>query len=294
MSSTGKTRAVKEAPPALTADTVQAMLNSIQSLTEAVAKLQERQDRMDDEQHSQLVTAINARPTTTVTTDPATAATIPVISTPIYARNPGQLNPDEFIDFKTASGRKTYQAMVAPLNSTFDHTSGEIITVTAQLSRRAKESGWTKGKGQITNIPNAKGEQCDLFQEFGRLTVDDIKAHIRTYQGTNLRAEQNSEALATCIMQSVADNTEAELLSTLHEYEIEGKEYGELIFKALMQKTLIDNQQTTRHLRDQYDQFPQYMMQVESDIPKFILRWRNVVRQLEARGETIDDKFNIL
>ena len=52
-------------------------------------------------------------------------------------------------------------------------------------------------------IPDAEGVKHHLFEEYDRLTVQDIKSHIDTYKGCEQQREQNSEALATCIMDSL-------------------------------------------------------------------------------------------
>ena len=49
--------------------------------------------------------------------------------------------------------------------------------------------------------------------------------------------------------------------------------YGELVFKRLMNKAIVDNKQTTMYLQDQYDNLPSYVTTCNSDIAKFILEW---------------------
>ena len=47
--------------------------------------------------------------------------------------------------------------------------------------------------------------------------------------------------------------------------------YGYLVFKGLMNKAIFDNKQTTRYLKDQYDNIPSCMTTCDSDITKLIL-----------------------
>ena len=112
--------------------------------------------------------------------------------------------------------------------------------------------------------------------------------------GNNQHREQNSESLATCIMDSLSEQTRAYMKSIYATLKIDGHIYGELVFKALMNKAVIDNKKTTRHLQDRYDSLPQFMTSCDSIIPEFILEWREVVALLEARGEAINDKFKVL
>ena len=75
----------------------------------------------------------------------------------------------------------------------------------------------------------------------------------------NKRAEQNSDILATCILASLSTVTRAELHAISDNFKIGGMVYGELVFKGLMNKTIVDNKETTRYLQDQYDNQPSYM-----------------------------------
>ena len=53
--------------------------------------------------------------------------------------------------------------------------------------------------------------------------------------------------------------------------------YGELVFKLIMNKSIVYHKQMTRYLQDQYNNLPPYMTPCDSVIPKFTLEWRNVV-----------------
>ena len=110
----------------------------------------------------------------------------------------------------------------------------------------------------------------------------------------NKRAEQNSEMLATCILTSISAGTRAELHAIYDNFKIGGMVYGELVFKGLMNKAIMDNKQTTRYVQDQYENLPPYMTTCDSDIATFILEWQNVVSLLEVRGVLLTDKFKIL
>ena len=110
----------------------------------------------------------------------------------------------------------------------------------------------------------------------------------------NKRAEQNSEMLATCILASISTGTGVQLHAIYNNFKIGGMVYGELVFKGLMNKAIVDNKQTTRYVQDQYENLPSYMTTCDSGIATFILEWRNVVSLLEVRGVLLTDKFKIL
>ena len=87
----------------------------------------------------------------------------------------------------------------------------------------------------------------------------------------NKRAEQKSEMLATFVLASVSAGTRAEIHTIYGNFNIGGMVYGELVFKGLMNKAIVDNKKTTRYLQDQYENLPSYMTTCDSDIAKFIL-----------------------
>ena len=117
----------------------------------------------------------------------------------------------------------------------------------------------------------------DLFCEYGQFTVEELTVHIKVYfDANNQRAEQNSEMLATCILVSVSAGTRAELHAIYNDFKIGGMVYGELVFKGLMNKAIVDNKQTTRYLQDQYENLPSYMITCDSDIANFILEAHHV------------------
>ena len=135
----------------------------------------------------------------------------------------------------------------------------------------------------------------NLFRKYGQFTVKELTAHIKVYvDANNKRAEQNSEMLATCILASVSAGTRSELRAIYDNFNIGRMVYGELVFKGLTNKAIVDNRHKTRYFQYQYDNLPSYMNTCDSDSTNFILEWRNVVSLLEARGVVLTDKFKIL
>ena len=107
----------------------------------------------------------------------------------------------------------------------------------------------------------------------------------------NKRTEQNSEMLATCKLDFVSPGTRAKLHTIYDNLKIGRMVYGELVFKVLMNKAIVNNKHTTRYLQDNYNNLTSYMNTCNYDIAKFILEWRNVVSFLEARGMALTEKF---
>ena len=162
------------------------------------------------------------------------------------------------------------------------------------LTKRSDKSGWGYCTGSITEV-KVVPKTYNLFREYGQLMVKELTAHIKVYVDTeNKRAEQNSDMHETCILASVSLGTRAELHAIYDNYKIRRMVYGDLVFKGMMKKAIVDNKHTAWYLYDQYDNLPLYMTNCDSNIVKFILEWRNVVSLLEARGVVFTDKLKIL
>ena len=74
-----------------------------------------------------------------------------------------------------------------------------------------------------------------------------------------------------CIYISVGNRSK--LQAIYDDSNIGGIVNGELVFKGLMNKTIFDNNQTTRYLQYQYKNLPLFITTCDSDITKFILEW---------------------
>lgn len=137
-------------------EAILAIMKQIANLTAAVKDIERGMGTMDEEQLTSIVKAIDG-----------TAPSPPIPpAKPVYARNPGQLNPDSFIDYSTSTGMKMYKAATAPLKDKFDHTNGKVIDLSTSLRQRSDESGWGSGDGAIDIIQDTSGNKRKLFEEY--------------------------------------------------------------------------------------------------------------------------------
>ena len=60
-------------------------------------------------------------------------------------------------------------------------------------------------------------------------------------------------------------------MAECHLWTSQGIQSGELLFKFLMNKAIIDNKQTTEKLRGMWENMPAKMGDLGSDIDKFVL-----------------------
>ena len=103
------------ANPTISQESIDALLAHMSTLSQAVNQIQSGQGSMDQTQLDTLVASIQGNAPTPK-------------PTPVYARNPGQLEVDSIIDYSTSTGAKRYRYATAALSlSDFDHTSGKVL-----------------------------------------------------------------------------------------------------------------------------------------------------------------------
>ena len=86
---------------------------------------------------------------------------------PVYTCNPGQVDSCKIIDYGSAVGAKRYRYASAALSLIeFDHSTGEVLEITRNLTERSNKSGWGSGSGSITEV-TVVPKNYDLFCEYG-------------------------------------------------------------------------------------------------------------------------------
>ncbi len=63
------------------------------------------------------------------------------------------------------------------------------------LETQASVAGWAMGNGDILTIKDSEGIEHNLLQAFGKLTMENIKRHAKTYHGQPVHQDQNSMQL---------------------------------------------------------------------------------------------------
>ena len=211
-----------------------------------------------------------------------------------FSLTPGQVGAGDIIDYSTSNGIKGFKTAIKSLGQPFDHQLGKTTKICEVLQSRAFEAGWQTGAGDILTIPDAAGVSKDLLSEFGQLTMTDINAHCNTYHDTTSRKAQNSVQMKMALYKTLGPTTQLEMLNVKDQWSIGATPYGPMMFKSLMNKTIVDNNQTTRHLQDRFDELPNFMITCDSDLEKFHSQYREIVSLMKGRGITNIDTFKPL
>ena len=216
---------------------------------------------------------------------------------PVFALSPAQVNPNQSIDYSTTDGKKIFKIGTEPLPYKFDVEGKNVNMFTEALLNRAKLAGWDAGQGNILTIPDANQHDRNLITEYGRLTMEEIEAYVRTYvlppqgqQGIQQnRRVQNDYQLFCCLSNSLTEAGQIKVLAERDRYTINGHQSGSLYFKLLMKKAVIDTRATTSQLRMNLLNLDSYMSVVDSNIRLFNQHVKVIMEGLRARGEPCDD-----
>ena len=73
---------------------------------------------------------------------------------------------------------KRYEKAIKPLSKLFDHQLGRTVNFSTDVKEHATAMGWDKGLGNILSIPDSNGRVRNLIDEYGLLTLAEIKAHV--------------------------------------------------------------------------------------------------------------------
>jgi hypothetical protein len=129
----------------------------------------------------------------------------------------------------------------------------------------------------------------NLLTEYGRITLEQVTAHVHTYIATQTRNAQNSYAVYQCIMQSLTETAKQKILLHEEQYTVDGIRSGACLLKVVIRESHLDSNATTKFIRESLSSLDTYMVKIDSDIEKFNDYVRDLVDSLSARGQTTED-----
>ena len=118
-----------------------------------------------------------------------------------------------------------------------------------KLSEREKQSGWMEAGENIIMIPDSTRTPRNLITEYGRLVVENIEANIQNFIGKISRQAYNSVQIFHYLTNSMIESAHLKIVAESNNYMDDETQVGELLFKSMMQKAVIETIETTTHLR---------------------------------------------
>jgi hypothetical protein len=221
--------------------------------------------------------------------------------TPSFALTPGQIRPEDLVDYETRVGDRIWTQSIRALDTKFDMTSKHSLTFVENLSGRAAVNGWNQGSKSIFHFKNKAGKDIDLIHEYGQITLEELTTQCEQMTGTgaevNTRMAQNNAQCRECLLNTLTPEANARLLTHREDYRInatnaagkaESYLVAPLMYKVIMTCATIDSKATEQTLRDNLSACPQFMAVCKSNIPEYHCYFDENYSQLLNRGCTYD------
>ena len=111
-----------------------------------------------------------------------------------------------------------------------------------------------------------------------------IKDSVTCYHLQPTRATQKSEAFAKFLIDLLAPHTKPEMNTHMSEWKINNVQHGALLYKCIINKSIVDNHHNTSHLEDWLEGLSEFMVACDSDLSKFHLAFNKMKGLLTGHG----------
>jgi hypothetical protein len=215
------------------------------------------------------------------------AAAVPIP----FALVPGDVNPNDVIDYQDESNRKYYLNMTKELKNNFNLTELNLKSFLSEIDQRSTEAGWHP----LFNIPEDvnvnNGPTIHLLTHYGQVTLEQVRAYAQTFIGMPTRAAQLDMQVAMCVLKSLTKEAKDNIELESDKYTIGGTKVGILIIKVAQIKARADTQFTADAIRSKLRNLSQAMTDNSHNIDKFNQHVRALISSLAARGLTPGDSL---
>ena len=220
-------------------------------------------------------------------------AQLPVQPQPVFALTPGLVSTD-FLDYSKPSAQKLFKNACASLPTTFDMKPENLKVFLSEIGLRSITYGWHPVLDIAENAGQVNSHLHSLLNEYGRISMEQVKDNVLIYHGNPVRAAQDDRMLYTCIMESLSKEAKDKILLLSDEYHIAASPSGALLLKVVIRESHVDTNATLRHIRAALSSLDTYMVQVNSNIDKFNQHVRSLIDMLHSRGATTEDLISNL
>ena len=200
-----------------------------------------------------------------------------------FALSPARVS-DLLLDYTRTADVKQYYKSVSPLDPKFDLSPGGMLGFLQAFRDRARESNWYLTLCFIMN-----GIMVNLVNQYGTVTIDNVRAHVLTYQGMMSRNAQNSNQIYVCLSLSLTDEAKHKVSLDAGRYTIGDECDGLLFFKVIVGLAHVDTRATVTVIRTRLSSLDTKMSDVQDNIVELNQFVKAQQDGLTARGERTDD-----
>ena len=132
-----------------------------------------------------------------------------------FALTSALVHLDSPIDFSTSKGNKLNKAAIEALPLKFDMDPITIHAFNKVLMDRCIASGWNSSTADELIISTQEGHR-NLIKDFGRISLEEVKAHCATYIQDETRQAQHQYQLYQCLMNSLTETARFKIVKESH------------------------------------------------------------------------------
>jgi hypothetical protein len=194
------------------------------------------------------------------------------------------------LNFAKSEHHKIYKSGIAAINTTYDCDPDGLFQFLGEIRNRANQMGWMEG---ILNIDLAAPEDDDeeisnLIENYGTITLDQVRSWETRYIATPSRAAQDTYMLYQCLMSSLTPEAKKKIMIWSDQYAIEvaGTKYdsGVALLKVIIRESHLDTVATVNSVRTKLSNLDAYITTVNSDIGLFNQHVKTLIQSLTARN----------
>jgi hypothetical protein len=210
---------------------------------------------------------------------PPVGVAAPVVPPP-FALLPGMANADVALDFTKSNDIKLFNRAIEGNSTKFDLKEDNLMVFIECIKERCRIYNWT----EVVTVPDSDGEERDVLDSYGLVTIEDCQAHAEQYINEETRQAQNSMMLYQYIINSLSDQAKIIVYANPDLYTIDGQPSGICLLKVIIGKSTIDTIATIDLLQNSLQNLEQKMIDVKSNIKEFNLYVTQKRSALIARG----------
>ena len=196
----------------------------------------------------------------------------------------------EVLDFGTSEAKNIFKyatmSLYSDSDNKFDGSAEGLQKILFHLKVRADSFGWNDNE-RILDIKvtiNDAEQRRNLLENYGTISVDQVRVHSRAYVSHPTRNAQDSYMLQQAIFKSLDTKVLNKIRNKTDEYTIDGFVPGELLLRVVIREVYTDTNATLVRIHRQLQDLPKYIETVSNDIEKFNLYVEDLEAPLAARG----------
>jgi hypothetical protein len=198
------------------------------------------------------------------------------------------------VDLTTNVGRKLYESATKKVaEELYDCKPEGLYQFLQSVSNRARAFGWDDPVNGILQIPeDAADPQSvtdNLIENYGRISLTDIRAFEATYLHQPVRPAQDAWMLYQCLMSSISKEGKDKITIWNNQYTVGGHLSGNLLLKIIIRESYLNTNATTSNIRKKLSSLDTYILTIDSDITRFNIHVSLLIDSLTARGESTQD-----